>query len=738
MSVKRVRVGVAGHDLKFWRPLEAALEATGRYEFRSDVWLGHDKHDPDASIALIEWADVLVCEWALGNAVFYSRRKRPSQRLIVRLHLQERSTRFPQAIEFANVDALVFVGPHILKECLARFPIPEEKCVVIGNAADMERYTQNKLGGADYTLGVIGFNPARKRLDLALDTLETLLDKDDRYILRAKGANPASISWLWARERERHYYQELYKRINSGHLRHKVIFDPQGDDVHYWLRMVGFLLSPSDFESFHMAVAEGISSGAHPIVWNWEGAQEIYPGMQVVNSPGEAAELIEFLNRSASALRYRSQMRSLVKARYDITVIKERWQKLLTTECESHRAGRKQTNQRRAVLIVWAIDNLRTFHRREMLFALATNMRDVFDIIVIEPGNHVGTILSRRLSTEPELAKIATANLIWESENVARTRLLTSGFTSTIPRQAYQGSSRDAVVIVDRLIKHHFGANRKVFHWVYKPNQAARMSGRPFIYEVYDEYCLDLATGVLDEETLKLEENALKQAQHVFFTSKPLMERKGHLASSCSLIGNGVDFHAFADQRPSSFQVTGRPAVGYLGNLSGFFDWALMLEVTRRLPELDFIFHGQIEEEKLGIHTETLGKLRQLPNVLFTGRVSREIGAAAVARYDVLIIPFVVNDAIHAVNPLKLWEYLAAGRPVISTPMDGLAVAQPWVTIADGAEQWITAIRERLREAPADDRLSVERMAFAQTHDWSILTKGHAAVLQKLVEVRAI
>ena len=734
MSTKRLRVGVSGHDLKFWHPLQAALEATGRYEFRADKWSGHDKHDESASMALIDWADVLICEWSLGNAVFYSRRKRPSQRLVVRFHLQERNTRFPEAIAYPNVDSVVFVGSHILAECRDRFSIPDEKCVVIGNAVDVRRYDHAKLGGADYTLGMIGINPARKRLDLALDTLETLLRKDPNYVLRVKGANPASIGWLWARSEERHYYRELFSRINSGPLRHKVIFDPQGEDVHHWLRMVSFILSPSDFESFHMAVAEGAASGARLIVWNWEGAQEIYPGMPVVSSPTEAAELIAFLNQSAAGTRYRIQMRQLVQERYDMPVIKDRWHNLLSAGREPAAGFKRSARKDRAILVVWAIDNWQTFHRREMLTALASNVRDEFELIIVEPGNHVSAVLNRGWATEAELARIARAELIQEGENIARTRLLTSGFTKDVQRRSYQGSSRNPLEILDGLIEHHFGANRRVVQWVYKPNQAARMSGRPFIYEVYDEYCLDFATGVLDEETLKLEETALGQAEHVFFTSKPLMDRKGSQARSSSLIGNGVRFDAFADRRPATFAAPGRAVVGYLGNLSGFFDWGLMLDVAKGLPDVDFVLHGQIEEEKLGRHTGTLEELTELPNVFFTGRVNREIGAAAVARYDVLIIPFVVNDAMHAVNPLKLWEYFAAGRPVVSTPIDALSIAHPLVTIADCAEEWIAAIKRCLSEDAADDKAATARMALARAHDWHALTSGHAEVLKDLVK----
>ena len=250
MSGSKLRVGVCGHDLKFWSPLQRILEATGKYEFREDLWIGHDGHDPAESKAMLEWADVIVAEWALGNAVYYSRHKRGNQRLLVRLHLQERNTPFLEEIEYENVDKVVFVGGHIMRECMARASIPKAKCEVVGNFVDVTAYDLSKHDDMRYTLGMIGTAPSRKRLDLAVDTLELLRKRDSRYTLRVKGASPASLSWLWRRPEEVEYYEGLYSRINSGDLRHKVIFDPQGPDVHQWLRMVGAVLSPSDFELF--------------------------------------------------------------------------------------------------------------------------------------------------------------------------------------------------------------------------------------------------------------------------------------------------------------------------------------------------------------------------------------------------------------------------------------------------------------------------------------------------------
>lgn len=726
---RKIRVGVSGHDLKFWYPLQKALEATGRYEFREDVWSGHDTHDEACSRALLEWADVLVAEWALANAVYYSRHKRPHQRLIVRLHLQERGTPYPADIDYANVEGVVFVGEHILRECVEKFSIPRDICTVLGNFVDVARYNLPKFGGAEYTLGIIGTAPARKRLDLALDTLARLARLDDRYCLRVKGASPASIPWLWARAAEREYYQEVYSRINSGPLRHRVIFDPPGHDVHHWLQMVGSILSPSDFESFHMAVSEGAASGAIPVLWSWEGAGEIYPEFPLVDNPDEAAALVDFCNRSAAGPRLREQAREVIRARYDSSVIMGKWDDLMAGAVAASRPP--QPARGRGLLVVWAIDNWRTFHRREMLEALAKNLGDGFDLLVVEPGNHYETIARLGWSDAAELQRIARGELVAAGDNIYRTRLFTGGIGQGVVKARFQGDA-DPLKILDGLVARHFGAAANVVHMVYKPDQAQRLSGRRFVYEVYDDYTFDFGTGQPIPRMVEAEQEILPKAEHVFFTSQPLMDRKGSQAARASLAGNGVNYEPFARFRPAAGEVRGRPVAGYLGNLSDFFDWELMHEVCVALPEVDFVLHGQIETEKLGEHAAIQAAMARLPNVAFTGRVGRELGAAAVARYDVLLIPFVVNEAMHAVNPLKLWEYYATGRPVVTTPMDAIQEREPLAITAHGVQEWVAAIRRCLEGDVAGPEVAEARIARAEEHRWEEITCLHASVLRGL------
>ena len=286
----KTRVLVAGHDLKFFTLLQKRLEATGDFEFIIDQWQGHNKHDEAKSRSLLDQADVIFCEWCLGNLKWYSHNKRPHQRLVARFHLQERELPYVAEANWDNIDHISYVSEFIRREGQRTFGFPFEKTSVIPNLLDENKFTpKKKTADAHFTLGIIGVTPSRKRLDRAVDLLELLLEEDDRYCLRVKGKHPLDYGWLLKREEELAYYRNVFERINQNpKLRHKVIFDPPDDDVNDWFTMVGFILSPSDFESFHMAIGEGMLTGAIPIIWDWDGAEEIWGERFVIKKLSEA------------------------------------------------------------------------------------------------------------------------------------------------------------------------------------------------------------------------------------------------------------------------------------------------------------------------------------------------------------------------------------------------------------------------------------------------------------------
>ncbi|GEN26270.1 glycosyl transferase [Halomonas cupida] len=321
-ETRKIRVLVAGHDLKFFTPLQKRLEETGKFEFLVDQWTGHNSHDEKKSLELLPQADVIFCEWCLGNLKWYSHHRLPHQRLVARFHAQEAKLPYMADAKWDAIDHIAFVSEHTRKNALGVFGLEENLTSVIPNGIDIERFCRvKKHGGAEFTLGMIGVVPRSKRLDRAIDTLEKLLDEDERYVLRIKGKHPLDYGWLLSRPDEVQYYKDLMNRVNSDpRLRFKVIFDPPGDDVPQWLSMVGYVFSPSDHESFHMAVGEGIAAGATPVVWNWEGAADIWGEPSVVRDCSEARDLV-IKGEVDHSLKFPSS--------YILESVAERWEELV-------------------------------------------------------------------------------------------------------------------------------------------------------------------------------------------------------------------------------------------------------------------------------------------------------------------------------------------------------------------------------------------------------------------------
>lgn len=272
------KVLVAGHDLKFAVAILDEFSKAG-CEILIDQWKGHSQHDVEESKALLEKADIVFCEWGLGNAVWYSQNVKATQALIVRVHSQELFLPYLQKVSKANVDQFVFVGELIRKAAIASHGVPGSKSVVIPNFVDTKALSKPKKPGADKTMGLVGIVPKSKRLDRALDILEGLLQQDPEYKLRIKGKTPEDYPWMKNRPEELEYYSEQNKRIDvlNSNYPGAVQFDGFGPDMDEWYTNVGIVLSTSEFESFHLTIADGAASAAVPVLLNWPGADLIYP-----------------------------------------------------------------------------------------------------------------------------------------------------------------------------------------------------------------------------------------------------------------------------------------------------------------------------------------------------------------------------------------------------------------------------------------------------------------------------
>ena len=287
------KILIAGHDLKFAKFIMETIEARGDLELLVDQWQGHSKHDEEQSHRLLNQADTIFCEWGLGNAVWYSRHKKAGQKLVTRVHAQELKTRHLDQCLHDNIDHYIFVSPYYFELMIAEFSLQREKCKMIFNMVDTELLDKPKLPGAEFHLGMIGDVPQSKRLDRALDIFEKLYAKDKRYKLFVKGKRPEDYPWMHSKAKadEMAYYQRQYQRIKDNGWQDNVIFEGFGP-IDEWLQKIGWILSVSDHESFHLAVAEGMASGAFPLVYQWPGVDTIYPHFAIKSSLDEAASTV--------------------------------------------------------------------------------------------------------------------------------------------------------------------------------------------------------------------------------------------------------------------------------------------------------------------------------------------------------------------------------------------------------------------------------------------------------------
>lgn len=287
-----IKIVFAGHDLKFAQMIINYFENLEEFEVKIDKFSSHEKHDVNYSRECVDWADIIFCEWGLGNVVWYSNNKKENQILITRLHFQEKDLKFLRMVDFKKVDKFIVITPYMLEEFHRIFKIPKHQLNYLDNLIDAKQLNLPKTNDSQFNIGICGVLPARKRLDIAIDLFEALWEKDHRYKLFIKGKRPEEVSWLMARKSERSYYESVMDRIEKAPWKKNVQFDGHGSDIPEWLQKIGYLVSPSDYEGSHVAVSEAIASGAIPIIRNWKGANTVYSEKYIVSSLDLALEKV--------------------------------------------------------------------------------------------------------------------------------------------------------------------------------------------------------------------------------------------------------------------------------------------------------------------------------------------------------------------------------------------------------------------------------------------------------------
>ncbi len=286
---------IAGHDLKFAMPIVEVMKEMG-IRVLIDKWDNHNKFDAEKSRELLAQANAVWCEWALGNVEWYSEVIDVGTPLFVRYHLQERELEYLNCANQENITHVSFVCDYYRKHSYNIGQLSQNvPSSVIPNL--LERKDISKKKNDNFSIGFVGMVPKRKRLDLALDLLEILHKKDPGYQLKIVGKHPDEYAWLQNRKDEKRYYDSIKSRLSQNPiLASKIEFLGFVDDISEFYSSVGHVISTSDFESFHLTLADGPSLGCAAHTLKWDGSETIYNDLWLNNDVELMAKRIHELN----------------------------------------------------------------------------------------------------------------------------------------------------------------------------------------------------------------------------------------------------------------------------------------------------------------------------------------------------------------------------------------------------------------------------------------------------------
>lgn len=245
------------------------------------------------------------------------------------------------------------------------------------------------------------------------------------------------------------------------------------------------------------------------------------------------------------------------------------------------------------------------------------------------------------------------------------------------------------------------------------------------IYNVSDEYSFSSTEVPVSRE----EQNLLESVGQVFIISPALIEKKGHFNRHTDFLPAGVDYWRYATPapEPEDMRSIPHPRIGYVGHLKRRLDWPLLLVLSESHPQWSFVFVGP----KSPHHEidESLKEMSRLDNVYFLGGRPAERLGEYVQHFDVSTMPYLVDDYTKYIYPGKMHEYLASGKPVISTPVRSVKEFKDVITIANNAQEWSIALERALTEEENTPERRAARQKVALEYDWQALVDNVARLI---------
>ena len=256
-------------------------------------------------------------------------------------------------------------------------------------------------------------------------------------------------------------------------------------------------------------------------------------------------------------------------------------------------------------------------------------------------------------------------------------------------------------------------------------------------YDCIDEFSEFPSVATVKQKILYTEQCLLRLADLVFTTSPYLYNTRKEKNPATYYLPNAADVEHFRKARlaetqvPDDLQAIPSPVIGFIGAVSVYkLDVALLQYVAEQYPDWHLVFIGPVGA---GEEQTNLGQLLTYENVHLLGHREYKTLPEYLKGIDVCMIPYQINEYTRGVFPMKFYEYMATGKPIVTIALPSLAEFDWLVKIAHSPEEFATAIEDLLHHDPNQD----ERLKAAEGQTWEARAEKIMSLIQERLEEKA-
>jgi glycosyltransferase involved in cell wall biosynthesis len=234
------------------------------------------------------------------------------------------------------------------------------------------------------------------------------------------------------------------------------------------------------------------------------------------------------------------------------------------------------------------------------------------------------------------------------------------------------------------------------------------------VYHLYDDISMQAGYHRYKNDDMKM----LNDANTIFCSSQLLTEKISEISNrkDITFLPNGVDFSSFSSpvSMPIEYKKISGLKVTYSGSINEKVDLKLLLELAIDLPNINFVLVGQVKTKSL--EQKLVAALENKPNIYLVGFKPKEEMVGFIQHSDLNIMIYKTDDSSWSkyIYPLKMHEYLATGKPVLSSDIDAVREYEDVIKIAKNKEEW----KEFILSIVVSEKESNKRKKVAFNNDW--------------------